>query len=64
MEEITAFINGVWLGILILIILIICAFIYGLIKNEPEKSGLVDCPDCGLQISTKAKTCPHCGRCL
>lgn len=25
-------------------------------------SNLIDCPDCGHKISTKAKFCPDCGR--
>lgn len=23
---------------------------------------LTTCPDCGRQVSTRAKMCPHCGR--
>jgi len=31
-------------------------------ENKDNKSKLISCPDCGHQLSKKAKTCPNCGR--
>lgn len=31
-------------------------------KPEAAKPAVVNCPDCGGKVSSKIKTCPHCGR--
>lgn len=30
-------------------------------KKDEEKPKLIPCPDCGYEVSRKAKSCPNCG---
>ncbi len=31
-------------------------------EAPPHGENLLPCPDCGLMVSSRAATCPHCGR--
>lgn len=32
------------------------------VKGEKEKNKLINCPDCGHEVSKSAATCPNCGK--
>jgi predicted amidophosphoribosyltransferase len=63
---------GIGIGPMELIILAACPLTLGLMlavvvvmamaSKRRTAGNLVNCPDCGNDVSTQATACPHCGR--
>jgi DNA-directed RNA polymerase subunit RPC12/RpoP len=43
----------------VIVTLILVYFL--VLRPKPKKGELIACPDCGHEVSTRARSCPNCG---